>query len=377
MRIDFIYGTRPELIKMAMPIRVFKEHSGFSVRVISTGQHREMLIALEDWFEIKPDFDLQVMQANQSLTSLSVRVLEGLDTLYAKVGVPDVIVVQGDTTTAFISGLAGFYKGCKIAHIEAGLRTHNKLSPWPEEMNRVLLSRLADYHFAPTNSNRANLIQEGIEEGSIWVTGNTVIDALHFSVSKIGASNYYPIALSEFFEGQFADKRIILITGHRRENFGTGFESICHAISELATLHEDVFFIYPVHMNPNVRKPVMEILGSALQQNVRLLEPLSYQDFTSLMKRSYLILTDSGGVQEEAPGLGIPVLVMRENTERPEAVKSGSVKLVGTSQSSIVSNVHQLLMDSDKYAEMAKSVNPYGDGNSSARILAVFKSNEK
>lgn len=377
MRIDFIYGTRPELIKLAIPIRLFRDLPDFTVRVISTGQHKEMLVALEDWFEIAPDFNLEVMVAGQSLAALSARVIARLEDLYVKEGTPDIMVVQGDTTTAFIAGLTGFYRSCMIVHLEAGLRTHNKLSPWPEEMNRVLLSRLSDYHFAPTETSKANLLKEGVDEKSIVVSGNTVIDALYFSVNKIGVRNFYAPVLEEFYTGLFRVNRVVLVTGHRRENFGQGFKSICQAIHELAVKHPDVYFIYPVHMNPQVRQPVLDILGNSLQQNVRLVEPLSYPEFVSLMKRSYLILTDSGGVQEEAPGLGIPVLVMRENTERPEAVMSGCARLVGTDQSTIVDQATLLLTDPETYKQMAKSINPYGDGNASQCLLNVLKSIEK
>jgi UDP-N-acetylglucosamine 2-epimerase (non-hydrolysing) len=374
MKVDFIYGTRPELIKMAIPIKLFRDHSELTVRVISTGQHREMLLALEKWFDIEPDFNLNAMEPNQTLEGLTIRLLSEFHDLYSKWDIPDVIMVQGDTTTAFIAGLVGFYKGCRIAHVEAGLRTFNKLSPWPEEMNRTLLSKLADLHFAPTELNRNNLLREGIKENSIFITGNTVIDALLFSRDKIRDSPSYPLDLEEFYVGQYSSHRVVLITGHRRESFGQGFDSICNAIRELADANEETFFIYPVHMNPNVRKPVDEILGKALQRNVRLIQPLPYQEFVSLMQRSFLILTDSGGVQEEAPGLGIPVLVMRTNTERPEAVESGMVKLVGTETSEIVRNATHLLRDQVAYAKMAKSLNPYGDGKSSQRILEIIKS---
>lgn len=373
MRIDFIYGTRPEFIKMAMPIKTFKEYPGFSVRVISTGQHKEMLMAMEDWFGIQPDVNLGVMQPNQSLEELSSRLIDKINQLYLREGHPDILFVQGDTTSAFIAALVGFYKKCRIAHVEAGLRTHNKHSPWPEEMNRVLLSRLADYHFAPTELNKRNLMAEGIREEAIVVTGNTVIDALLYSKRRVAASQVYPGALKEFYNGHLADKRIVLITGHRRENFGKGFESICEAIKELALQHRDTYFIYPVHLNPQVQKPVREILQEALVPNVRLIAPLDYAEFISLMERSYLVLTDSGGVQEEAPGLGKPVLVMRENTERPEALSTGIVKLVGTNKDQIIQTVSALLNNEAVYLSMAKSAHPYGDGNASAMMLKTIQ----
>jgi UDP-N-acetylglucosamine 2-epimerase (non-hydrolysing) len=376
MRIDFIYGTRPELIKLAMPIRFFLGKNDFEVRIISTGQHSEMLNSLEAWFGITPDVCLDGMVKGQSLEDLTARLLTRMDQFYRKNGDSDVVVVQGDTTSAFIGGLNAFYKKIRIAHIEAGLRTFNKLSPWPEEMNRILLSRLADFHFTPTDLNKDNLLSEGIKEENIFVTGNTVIDALLFSKEKILLDGIYPVELMEFFRGRFSNNPIVLITGHRRENLGTGFESLCYAIRELASMNPDVYFIYPVHLNPQVRGTVNNILGKSSQRNVVLLEPLNYPDFVSLLQRCYLVLTDSGGLQEEAPTLGKPVLVIRENTERPEAVARGAAKLVGTEKERIVREVNKLLNDNLLYLSMAKAVNPYGDGKASSKIFEILSSHE-
>jgi UDP-N-acetylglucosamine 2-epimerase (non-hydrolysing) len=376
MRVDFIYGTRPELIKMAMPIKAFQAAPGLTVRVISTGQHREMLNVMEKWFDITPDVNLEVMQSNQTLASLSARILERLDEFYVREGPPEIVIVQGDTTSAMMAGFVGFYHKSKVAHVEAGLRTHNKYSPWPEEMNRVVLSRLADFHFAPTKVNQANLLKEGVAGEAILVTGNTVIDALHYSMQRVNTEGIYPPELQNLYQGAQAESRVVLITGHRRENFGRGFESICLAIKELARLFPDVYFIYPVHLNPRVQEPVREILNVEQVPNVKLISPQGYPQFISLMQRCYLVLTDSGGVQEEAPGLGKPVLVMRDNTERPEAIETGIVKLVGAGQGRIVKEVTLLLTDSSAYERMAHAANPYGDGHASEMMLQKIKSLE-
>jgi UDP-N-acetylglucosamine 2-epimerase (non-hydrolysing) len=369
-QVDVIFGTRPEAIKMAVLARVLKTSQQFQVRVISTGQHREMLIPILEWFEIVPDADLELMEPGQTLSSLSSKCISRLQQFYDERGKPDLVLVQGDTTTAFIAALVAFYNKIRIGHVEAGLRTHNKFSPWPEEMNRVLLTRLADFHFAPTEENVRHLVAEGVQHETIHRTGNTVIDALLFSQQKITDRNIYPEALEYFFVGEGIGNRVVLVTGHRRENFGEGFKSICEAIKMLALQYPDVAFVYPVHLNPNVQKPVMELLQGV--HNVHLIEPLGYPEFISLMNRSYLILTDSGGVQEEGPSLGKPVLVMRENTERPEALQYGTVILTGTSVEKIYNEVSLLLTDTARYKAMSRAVNPYGDGKSAQRIVQVI-----
>ena len=374
MKIDFILGTRPEGIKLAIPIKKFKDDAFFDVRVISTGQHKEMLKQIFDWFDIKPDFELSVMRPNQTLERLSSAVITELSNLYQSEGAPDWVVVQGDTTTAFCGALTAFYKKIKVAHVEAGLRTFNKKSPWPEEANRQLISRITDIHFAPTKANYENLLKEGIKAEDIFITGNTVIDALMFSVECKNELKNISSELLAYFTGAHSEARIVLITGHRRENFGDGFIHICNAIKALATEFPDVHFIYPVHLNPNVRSIVNEILGSDISSNLLLIDPLNYEQFVALMQRSFLILTDSGGVQEEAPSLGKPVLVMRDTTERPEAVEGGTVRLVGTSEEAITSSVRQLLTDDVAYNQMSRATNPYGDGGSTERMIKVFKS---
>lgn len=373
MKVDFVFGTRPEAIKMALPILTLKADDFFDVRVISTGQHRQMLNHVLNWFHITCDADLNVMVENQSLESLSANLILALDTFYKEKGVPDWIVVQGDTSTAFLASLVAFYKKCKVAHIEAGLRTNDKYSPFPEEINRSLLSKLADIHFAPTESSKANLLGEGINDGKIFVVGNTVIDSLIYSSNQIEALDLFPKELERFYSGKYQDKRIVLITGHRRESFGEAFRQICFAIKELAEKFSDVYFIYPVHLNPQVRRPVFELLGSNCTKNILLVDPLNYEDFVSLLKRAYIVLTDSGGIQEEAPSIGKPVLVMRNNTERPEAVSHGVAKLVGTDKDSIVQAASLLLDNADHYRSMARSENPYGDGQTSSRILNILK----
>jgi UDP-N-acetylglucosamine 2-epimerase (non-hydrolysing) len=328
-----------------------------------------MLKPILAWFEIQVDIDLDVMQPNQTLASLSAACLLSLDQIFAKHAF-DCVLVQGDTTTAFVSSLAAFYRKIAVAHVEAGLRTFNKWSPWPEEINRNLISKLADVHFVPTDSNRQNLLAEGVKDNTIVITGNTVIDALLYSSTKLDQSPRVPTGLEDFFTGALAANRMVLITGHRRENMGDGFVNICRAIKQLAVLNSETYFIYPVHLNPNVQLPVKELLSG--QRNILLVEPLGYPEFITVMKRSYLILTDSGGVQEEAPSLGKPVLVMRDTTERMEGILAGTVKLVGNGTAAICSAVQQLLDDEEVYERMTTTSNPYGDGKASQYILQAM-----
>ncbi len=365
-KISFIFGTRPEAIKLSPLILALRGHPDLESHVCVTGQHREMLDQVLEVFDIQPDVDLALMQPDQTLGGFTARAISAIDG-YLDVHKPDMVVVQGDTTTVFCAALCAFYRRIPVAHVEAGLRTWNKYSPFPEEMNRVLATRLADLHFAPTATSRENLIKEGVAPDRIFVTGNTVIDAMHMAVAKVKVN---PPTIPRLDPEVMTNGRpLVLITGHRRENFGVGFENICRAISALARKFTGVFFIYPVHLNPNVKEPVFKLLGNI--QNVFLIEPLSYLAFVALMNRATLILTDSGGVQEEAPSLGKPVLVMRETTERPEAVETGTVKLVGTSADRIFDSVANLLTDEKAYAVMANAVNPYGDGKATARILSA------
>lgn len=372
MHIAVIFGTRPEAIKLIPVIKELQNKDNVKLTIISTGQHKEMLKPILDWFDVKPDFDLDVMKPDQTLSSISSLLLDHLDRLFEKLS-PDILLVQGDTVTAFISSLAAFYRKIKVGHVEAGLRTYNNLSPWPEEVNRNLIARIADFHFAPTENNKNNLLKENISQENIFVTGNTVIDALQFSAMKAKENNVYSHDLERFYNGDQRNSKIVLITGHRRENFGEGFISISKAIKKLAEMFPEVYFIYPVHLNPNVQSVVKEYLENL--QNVCLIAPLGYPEFISLMQRSYLILTDSGGVQEEGPGLGKPILVMRDNTERPEALEYGTVKLVGTKETTIIKEVSALLNNEAEYLKMSKAVNPYGDGKSSSRIVSQLIDN--
>lgn len=353
----------------------FKKHSDvFNTLVCVTGQHREMLDQVLNLFEIKPDYDLNIMKPNQDLYDITSNVLLGMRDVLAD-SKPDVVFVHGDTTTSSATALAAFYKQIPVAHIEAGLRTGNIYSPWPEEMNRLITGRIATYNFAPTPLSRQNLLKENVDDSKITVTGNTVIDALHWVVGKIAADADLAESLKQDMLSFGYDvrrleqgRRLVLITGHRRENFGDGFLNICHSIKYLSEKHPDVDFVYPVHLNPNVRKPVFDILASI--ENVFLIEPLSYLPFVYMMEKSYLLLTDSGGVQEEAPGLGKPVLVMRNTTERPEAVDAGTVILVGTDSEKIINGVSDLLDNRDGlYTRMAHAVNPYGDGKACGRVV--------
>ncbi len=369
-KIAVIFGTRPEAIKLCPVVLALKEDPAFECKVCVTGQHREMLQQVLDVFGVVPDTDLALMRPNQTLGELTSRAIAAIDKYLAEEK-PDVVMVQGDTTTVFAAALAAFYHHIPIAHVEAGLRTWNLDSPWPEEANRVLTTRLARWHFCPTENNKANLLKEGIPESNIFVTGNTVIDALLKARDMVRKS---PPSIPELPpELMASNERMVLITGHRRENFGEGFEHICMAIRDLAEQFSDVHFVYPVHLNPNVREPVNRILGQQCGKNVHLIAPQSYLPFVALMERAYLILTDSGGVQEESPSLGKPVLVMRDSTERSEAVSAGTVKLVGTSLKRIEFEASTLLTDSEVYLRMASNNNPYGDGHSTERIIAILR----
>jgi len=385
-KILLVFGTRPEAIKMAPLVKALQQKpETFETLVCVTGQHREMLDQVLRIFEIVPDYDLAIMKPGQDLYDITARVLSGMRDVLKEVQ-PDWVLVHGDTTTSMATALASFYQQIPVGHIEAGLRTHNIYSPWPEEMNRQITGRISTFHFAPTALSQLNLLQEGIDRTKIQVTGNTVIDALNLVIDKIKSNSSAENEISEILNGQglnsnllkswLTDRRLILITGHRRENFGEGFLNICHAIKELALQYPNVDFVYPVHINPNVMKPVNEILGNKEAgglKNVYLIAPIDYLPFVYLMSRSYLVLTDSGGIQEEAPGLGKPVLVMRDTTERPEALDAGTVLLVGTDKVKIVTEVIRLLENKSHYQTMSKASNPYGNGNASEQILDVLR----
>lgn len=371
-KVACIFGTRPEAIKMAPIVIALQQSQKLSPEVCVTGQHRAMLDQVLELFEIKPDHDLDLMRPGQNLAGLTSRALTALDEYLAK-SKPDFILVQGDTTTAFCGALSALYHRVPVGHVEAGLRTNNLLSPWPEEANRRLISAVTALHFPPTSWSRDNLLKEGIDPSKVLVTGNTVIDALLTVRDNLSLNPPFIDGLPEGLQPSTGPqgRRIVLITGHRRENFGDGFESICRSIRELAGRFPDVSFVYPVHLNPQVREPVFRILGGEnMAPNVHLIEPLDYRRFVALMNRSHLILTDSGGVQEEAPSLGKPVLVMRDTTERPEAVEAGTARLVGTDFHSITHGVALLLEDDSAYAAMAHALNPYGDGSASDRIVS-------
>jgi UDP-N-acetylglucosamine 2-epimerase (non-hydrolysing) len=369
-RISFIFGTRPEAIKLCPVILAMKDHSDFEPHVCVTGQHREMLDQVLDVFGVVPDVDLDLMLPNQTLSELTARSISAIDA-YLTEHKPEMVLVQGDTTTVFCAALCAFYQKIPVGHVEAGLRTWNKYSPFPEEINRVLATRLADLHFTPTNTSRDNLLREGVAPDRIKVTGNTVIDALYLALERVKANPPSIPGLPP--EMMTNDRPLVLITGHRRESFGEGFRNICLAIVELAQRFPSAEFVYPVHLNPNVREPVFSLLGN--MPNIHLIDPLGYLSFVALMNRAKIILTDSGGVQEEAPSLGKPVLVMRDTTERPEAVAMGTVKLVGTDSDAIVSNVSTLMTDPASYEQMANAVNPYGDGRASMRIVDLLMKN--
>ena len=362
-----VFGTRPEAIKMAPVLLELKKFPEiFDSRVCVTAQHRHMLDQVLNLFEIKPDYDLDIMGPGQSLSDITCKVLNGLSPVL-KAFNPDIVLVHGDTTTTFAASLAAYYEKIPVGHVEAGLRTGNIYSPWPEEINRKMTSSISKWHFSPTQQSRENLLNEGVNEKAIFVTGNTVIDALQFVVEKLESNKKLRTEVSQRFDFLDHDKRLILVTVHRRESFGEGFESICFALKEIAKAYEDVEIIYPVHLNPNVREPVQRILSGI--SRIHLVEPQEYLNFVYLMNRSYLIITDSGGVQEEAPSLGKPVLVLRDTTERPEAIAAGTVKLVGTITKNIVAEAFGLLSNNVAYDLMREAYNPYGDGKAAIRIV--------
>lgn len=372
-----VFGTRPEAIKMAPVALGLQRAKGFNAKVCVTAQHRQMLDQVLDIFDIKADYDLDLMQANQDLFDVTSRVLLGMREVLRKER-PDIVLVHGDTTTCFAAGLAAFYENIPLGHVEAGLRTGNLRAPFPEEANRSLVGRLADLHFAPTETAKQNLLTENVSEEKIFVTGNTVIDALLMAREKANSmpDSYWQNSLgADLCDGVLAAEKCVLITGHRRENFGQGFVDLCTAIKQIAEAHPQWMLIYPVHLNPNVQQPVNEILGEL--GNVKLIEPQDYLPFVWLMDHSDLILTDSGGIQEEGPSLGKPVLVMREVTERPEALGAGTVRLVGTDIQTIVENVEQVLSDSDVYNAMSQAINPYGDGRAVSRIIDTLENRRK
>jgi len=373
-KVLFIFGTRPEAIKMAPVVNAFKlDQKNYETRVIVTAQHREMLDQVLNVFEIEPDYDLDLMSKNQSLEKLTGKILSGISNLLKDIN-PNLIFVQGDTTTTFAASLAAFYHKIPVGHVEAGLRTGNKYSPFPEEINRCMTSSIATYHFPPTVQAANNLLQEGVEKEYIGITGNTVIDALLSVSSKLDAESHkYEALFSNEYDIDFAAKKTILVTGHRRESFGHGFKSICFAIKQIAESN-DVQIIYPVHLNPNVQDPVNRTLEGL--ENVYLIPPQDYVPFVFLMKKSYIILTDSGGVQEEAPSLGKPVLVMRDTTERPEGITAGTARLVGIDEQEIISTVELLLQNKTEYNKMARAVNPYGDGKAAENIYKFISNNK-
>lgn len=381
-KIMLVFGTRPEAIKMAPLVKEFQKHpESFQTIVCVTGQHREMLDQVLQIFDIRPDYDLNIMRQGQDLYDVTSRVLLGMRNVLKEVK-PDIVLVHGDTTTSTAAALAAFYQQISVGHVEAGLRTHNIYSPWPEEMNRQITGRIATYHFAPTALSKQNLLVEGIDDASITVTGNTVIDALYMVVEKIKQDKELDAELDAVLKTAGYDvarlengRKLVLITGHRRENFGDGFISMCKAIKALTEKYPEVDFVYPMHLNPNVRKPIHEVFGKNLSHlgNMFFIEPLEYLSFVYLMEKSTIVLTDSGGIQEEAPGLGKPVLVMRDTTERPEALEAGTVKLVGTDYDRIMSEVSALLDDQAHYEKMSKAVNPYGDGMACGRIVNVLQ----
>ena len=377
-KVMLVFGTRPEAIKMAPLVKEFqKQPKRVETVVCVTGQHREMLDQVLKIFDIKPDYDLNIMKQGQDLYDVTARVLTGMRDVLKEVK-PDVVLVHGDTTTSTAAALAAFYQQIPVGHVEAGLRTHNIYSPWPEEMNRLLTGRLATYHFSPTPLSRNNLIKESVDDRNIIITGNTVIDALYWVVDKIKNNKELDNELEDILSKAGYDvnrlnngKKLVLITGHRRENFGDGFINMCTAIKDLTVKYPDLDFVYPMHLNPNVRKPIHEVFGENLSglKNMFFIEPLEYLSFVYLMEKSSIVLTDSGGIHEEAPGLGKPVLVMRDTTERPEALDAGTVKLVGTDYNKIVNEVSSLIDDKAAYEKMSKAVNPYGDGLACGRIV--------
>ena len=372
-KILFVFGTRPEAIKMAPVIKAFKDEKIFDTKVCVTGQHRQMLDQVLDIFDIKPDYDLNIMERGQDLFDITANVLSGMKNVLSEYS-PDLVLVHGDTSTTSATAIAAFYQKIKVGHVEAGLRTGNIYSPWPEEVNRQISGVIANYHFAPTPTSMENLLKENKNKENILVTGNTVIDALFLVLDKIEKDTKLKNTILKSISDQYkfnSDKKIILVTGHRRENFGEGFTNICKALKKIADNNHDVDIVYPVHLNPNVQKPVKNILSNS--KNIYLINPLSYENFIYLMSKSYFIITDSGGVQEEAPSLGKPVLVLRNTTERPEALEAGTVKLVGTNFEAIVNESQKFLDDEKEYKKMSKAHNPYGDGSASKRIVNFFK----
>jgi len=381
-KVMLVFGTRPEAIKMCPLVKEFQKHSDeFETIVCVTGQHREMLDQVLTIFDVKPDYDLNIMKQGQDLYDVTSRVLLGMRDVL-KEAKPDVVLVHGDTTTSTAAALAAFYQQIPVGHVEAGLRTHNIYSPWPEEMNRQITGRIATYDFAPTPLSRQNLLDEGVADEKITVTGNSVIDALHIVVEKIKADKTLDASLAEELKGMGYDvsrladgRKLVLITGHRRENFGDGFISMCMAIKQLTKFYPEVDFVYPMHLNPNVRKPIHEVFGDDLSNlgNMFFIEPLEYLSFVYLMEKSHIVLTDSGGIQEEAPSLGKPVLVMRDTTERPEGIAAGTLKLAGTKEENIYQLFRLLLTDGQEYEKMSHASNPYGDGHASERIADVLE----
>ena len=371
-KILIVFGTRPEAIKMALLIKEFQKRAEFEVKVCVTAQHRQMLDQVLEFFEIKPDFDLNLMKQGQDLYDITSGVLLGMRDVFGEY-TPDIVFVHGDTTTTYAVSLAAYYQKIDVAHVEAGLRTHNIYSPFPEEINRQMTGLIAKYHFAPTTDARDNLLKEGKDSRNIVVSGNTVIDALLWTIDKIENNELLKNKILSFINSKYklSDKKFILVTGHRRENFGEGFVNICEALREIALKNENIDIVYPVHLNPNVRKPVGEILSGI--SNIFLIDPLEYDSFVYLMSKSYMIVTDSGGIQEEAPSLCKPVLVIRETTERPEGIRAGCVKLIGTKRKNIIKEVQKLLNLKDEYDKMSKSVSPYGDGKACKKILEFLK----
>lgn len=372
MKVLTVFGTRPEAIKMAPLVHALAQEEGIESRLCVTAQHREMLDQVLQLFSIVPDYDLNIMQPGQGLTEITSRILEGLKTVFTDF-TPDVVLVHGDTTTTFAASLAAFYHRIPVGHVEAGLRTGDLWSPWPEEANRTLTGHLASYHFTPTTSSQQNLLRENLPAQRIFVTGNTVIDALFWVRDRVLSDDALRNSFAARYPFLAANKKMILVTGHRRESFGDGFERICNALAEIARLHPDTQIVYPVHLNPNVSEPVNRILSGI--DNIILIEPQEYLPFVWLMDRAWLILTDSGGIQEEAPSLGKPVLVMRDTTERPEAVAAGTVMLVGTDGAKIVIEVNRLLTDEEAWYTMSRAHNPYGDGLACQRIVQALKHN--
>jgi len=372
-KILLVFGTRPEAIKMAPLVKALKQDKSFEAKVCVTAQHREMLDQVLELFEITPDYDLNLMKPGQDLYDITSNVLLGMKQVLTELS-PDIVLVHGDTTTTSATSLAAFYQKIKVGHVEAGLRTGNIYSPWPEEVNRQITGVLANYHFAPTDTSKKNLLKENKDPSNITVTGNTVIDALFLALDKIKTNEALQTKIVSEISSQYklnTSKRLILVTGHRRENFGQGFINICEALKTLALNNSDVNIVYPVHLNPNVQKPVQDILADVA--NIYLIKPLQYEQFIYMMDKSYFIITDSGGVQEEAPSLGKPVLVMRDTTERPEAVKAGTVKLVGTSSQKIIEEAQKLIDSKIEYEKMSKAHNPYGEGNACFMIMKFLK----